>query len=185
METIEKKVADTILQGDISILEIENVKYHVGHPTIGTLILVSELVANYPAISDAPESMLIEVLRTARNSKLIGDVAAALILGAKRIKEHRTVYMKKYVPCCRFSYRKMRKVEVYKEVLEPIEEKDALAQMILLNCRSSIIRDIIQKRFNELEIADFFGITTSLCEANILAATKEVVTATEMIASGQ
>lgn len=183
METIEKKVAETILQGAISTIEIEGTKYHVAHPTVGTLILISELVANYPEINAAPESMLIEVLRTARNSKLIGDVAAALILGAKRIKEHRTIYMKTYVPCTRFSLRKMKKVEGYKEVLEPTEEKDALAQMILLNCRASVIRDIIQKRFDELEIADFFGITTSLSEANLLAATKEVET--KMIASGQ
>ena len=91
--------------------------------------------------------------------------------------------MKTYVPCTRFSFRKMKRIKIYKEVLEPIEEKDALAQMILLNCKSSVIRDIIQKRFDELEIADFFGITTSLSEANLLAATKEVET--KMIASGQ
>lgn len=183
MDSIEKKVAETILQGTISTLDIEGIKYHVAQPTIGTLILVSELVASYPEVDENPESMLIEVLRSARNSKLIGDVAAALILGAKRIREHRTVYMKTYVPCTRFSFRKMRRTEIYKEVLEPVEEKDALAQMILLNCKASVIRSIIQKRFDELEIADFFGITTSLSEANLLAATKEVEMKT--IASGQ
>lgn len=182
METIEKRVADVILQRSSTTLEVEGIEYAVAPPTIATLILISEIVANFPTVNEDTESITVEVLRVARDAKSIGDIAAALVLGAKRIREHRTVEIKTFAECTRFSFRKMHRVKVYREIVEEVEEKDALAELLLLNCPTSLIGDIIRQRFDDMGIADFFGITTSLSEANLLKATKEVVTQT--IASG-
>ena len=56
-----------------------------------------------------------------------------------------------------------------------VDKKAELTKIILENMRPSVLFDVVVKRLNTLEIKDFFGITTSLSEANILKPTKEVV----------
>ena len=48
--TIESRVAATILERTVGTLEIEGVKYDIAPPTIGTLILASEIVSFFPKV---------------------------------------------------------------------------------------------------------------------------------------
>ena len=55
-----------------------------------------------------------------------------------------------------------------------VDRKAELSKIILDNIRPSVMLNIIIRRLNDLEIGDFFGITTSLSEINLLKPTKEV-----------
>lgn len=178
MTTIESKVADAILQRSTNI-EIDGVQYCIAPPSAATLILVSEAVASIPVTIDgSTDNIVLEVLRTAKYCRVVGTIVAILILGAERVNERNLVELKRVILKKRFSWRKMRVTTTRVVKYEMMEEKDALAERILFNCRPSVIKDIIGQRLNDNEVSDFFGITTSLSEANILKATKEVVKTT-------
>lgn len=180
MATIESKVVDAILQRTTKEIEIDGVIYRVAQPTAATLMLASEAAAGVPttAFQADFEKMVTEVLRTAKDYRVIGTIAAILILGAERVNEKILVELKRVTLKRRFSWRKMRVVPVRIVKRDVVEEKDALAERILFNCRSSVLRDIVSTRFHDNEVADFFGITTSLSEINILKPTREVVETT-------
>lgn len=173
MESIEKKVVDTILQRASTSLEIEGQVYPIAPATPATLILVSELIAQMPEIQSEPENPLFETLRTARDCKVVGKIVATLILGAKRIKEGRTIKKEVETRSRRFSWRKMRYVtEVIKE-FEEVNELEYLSTLVLENCSSETLMRVINNRIIDMGWNDFFGLTTSLSVANLLS-TKEV-----------
>lgn len=178
METIEKKVADTILQRSCDSIEIDGNVYPIAPPTPATLILISELIAEMPDVRLDAENILFEVLNKAKNCKVLGKIAATLILGAKRVNEHRTVAVDKVVPKRVFSWKRFRFVKSYsKKTRLEVDELEHLASLILEGCSPKTLRELVAKRINTLEISDFFGLTTSLSEANLLKRTKEVATA--------
>lgn len=102
----------------------------------------------------------------AKDFKQLGDIVAVLILGAKGLTETvtRKVVKKRF-----FGLIKSEKEEII-----TIDRKAELSKLVLDNIRPSVMLNIIIRRLNDLEIGDFFGITTSLAEANILSPTKEV-----------
>lgn len=178
METIEKKVADAILQRSSDSLEIAGHVYPIAPPTPATLILVSEQIAEMPEVNLNAENLLFEVLNTARDCKPLGKIVATLILGAKRINEHRTVIANKIVPCRKFSWKRLRwETSGYRRVDFEVNELEYLSTLILEECTNKTLREVITKRLNKMQISDFFGLTTSLSEANLLKRTKEVETA--------
>lgn len=174
MESIEKKVTDAILQRASLTIEINGREYPIAPATPATLILVSELVAELPMIHRDVENILYETLRTARDCKVLGKIVATLIIGAKRIKEHHVIAIEQKKSYRYFSLRKLRFVEGVKKEMVEIEELDYLSTLILENCSPAVLSQIISKRILDMGIADFFGITTSLSEANLLKSTKEV-----------
>ena len=176
MDTIEKKVADSILQRSNDTLEIDGNVYPVAQPTPATLILISEQISFMPDMDIDSDNILFEVLAKSKDCKALGTIAATLILGAKRIKENRIITAKKPVDVRRFSWRKFRFVTVRKEKEFEVNELDHLSELILDNCTTQTIRELITKRLKNLQIGDFFGLTTSLSEANLLKRTKEVET---------
>ena len=97
--------------------------------------------------------------------KVLGQICAVLILGAKKVQEIREESQKHTHN--RFSFLK-RKTD------QP-NEFDALSCDILLNATSKEISELIQKRLIDLDLGDFFGVTTSLAEANLLKPTKREV----------
>lgn len=105
--------------------------------------------------------MLIEVLGKAKDMALIGKIAATLILGAKRIKERRYVYGKN------------RWFGVAKRTLEI----DYLSERILDEVTNETLVNLVSKRLGKMQIGDFFQLTASLSEANLLKRTKEAETA--------
>ncbi len=168
-QTIESRVAETILQRPTEPIEICGERYRIASPSLATLILVSEAVSFFPRIDPDPDSILTEVLRTAKDCRKIGEIAAILILGARGLTEKRTVTETRFFGLWR------RKKEL------TVNLKEELAEKLLLHCRPSVLASVIAGRLKEMEIADFFGITTFLNEVNLLRPTGEVV---ETTASG-
>lgn len=154
MQTTEQRAADTILQVP-EIIEIAGKKYKAPPPTTATLIRVSELIAKFPKINTNSEQQIIEyVLANAWKCGTIGKIAATLVLGETRSTREKNSFLYRI-----FNFRK---------------NADELAEIILTRKSPREINQIITTMLARLEIADFFALTTSLTEINILKATKEV-----------
>lgn len=171
METIEQKVASAILERPIGTLEIAGKVYEIAPPSVSTLILVSEIVSTLPVVKNVgKEQIVASVLHYAKDYGKLGDICAVLILGRKGLTEDReveTVRVEK-----RFFGLIRRTVRTTEKVV--IDRKAELAQILLDEVRPSVIFNVIIRRLKDMEIGDFFGITTSLSEANLLMPTVEV-----------
>lgn len=166
-QTIESKVAAAILEKPIATIELEGVKYNIAPPSISTLILVSEIVSTLPQVDDVPNDKIVySALHHAKDFKQLGDIVAVLILGAKGLTDTvtRKVVKKRFFGL----------IKSETEETVTIDRKADLAKIVLDNIRPSVMLNIIVRRLNDLEIGDFFGITTSLSETNLLKPTKEV-----------
>lgn len=164
--TIEQRVASAVLEKATDSIEIGGEVYPLGDPCMATLILVSELISTMPVVEKVPKEQIVySVLHHAKDFKGIGELCAVLILGAGHLTEEREIIEnKRFLGIFR---RKVRKKVV-------IDKKTALAREINLNLRPSVIFDCIIKRLQDMEVAHFFSIITSLSEANILKPTREV-----------
>lgn len=166
-QTIESRVAAAILEKPMAEIEIEGEVYKIAPPSIGTLILVSEIVASLPIVKKVePEKIVYSVLYNARFFRPLGDMAAVLILGAKGLKERRKRKIEK-----RYLFGLIR---IKKTITEEVSKREMLAKQILENVRPSVLFNLVIRRLEDMEISSFFGITTSLSEANLLKPTKEV-----------
>lgn len=166
-QTIESKVASAILERPIATIEIEGAKYDIAPPSVATLILLSEIASGLPTVEPVSKDKIVySVLRNAKKYRLLGDLLAVLILGAKGLTETTT---RKVVKSRLFGL-----IKTEKEETVTIDKKAELSKILLENVRPSILFNLIVKRLNEMEIGDFFGITTSLSEVNLLKPTKEV-----------
>ena len=151
-KTAEQQVAETILQSASETFTVAGKQYEVGKPSVGTVIMCSELISQMPEVRDVQaEHIVHETLRVAKDMKIVGRIAAVLMLGAKRVLEHRKVTV---------------------ESVE-IDETDYVAQNILLEYSSTELEQLITGRLYKLEIGSFFGITTSLADANVLKPTRK------------
>lgn len=166
-QTIESKVASAILERPVASIELEGVKYDVAPPSIATLILVSEIVSTLPEVKPVSgDKILYSVLHIAKDYRALGDIVAVLILGANGLTETTT---RKIVKSRFFG---LKKVEIEEPVT--VDKKAELAKIILENMRPSVMLNVIVRRLQDLEVGDFFGITTSLAGINLLQPTKEV-----------
>ena len=166
--TIESRVAATILERTVGTLEIEGVTYTIAPPTIGTLILASEIVSFFPKIDDVDDKQRIFMaLFKAKDFKMLADLAAVLILGSKRMTEEREVTVEK-----RHLFGLIKRKH---RVKQTVDLRAELAKKILDNVRPSVLFEVIVKRLRDNEIMTFFAITTSLNAANILKPTKAEV----------
>ena len=166
-QTIESKVAAAILEKPVASIELEGKTYDIAPPSIATLILVSEIVSGLPEVEPVSKDKIVYwVLQNAKNYRALGDFVAVLILGAKGLTETTT---RKVVKKRWFG---LVKVEI--EETATIDRKAELSRIILENVRPSVLFNIVIRRLNDLEVGDFFGITTSLAEVNLLKPTKEV-----------
>ena len=163
--TIESRVAATILERTVGELEIEGKTYRIAPPTLGTLVLASEIVSYFPKVEDVKdEQRVFKALFTAKDFKRLAELGAVLILGAKHQYEQREQkIVKRYL----FGLIKRKKT-----VTVEVDVRAELAQKILDNVRPSVLFKVIIQRLRDNEIMTFFAITTSLNEANILKPTK-------------
>lgn len=166
-KTLEQQVADTILQRRTTSLEIGGHVYDIPAPTPATIMMVSEEAAKMPQISKNPKSIFNETLRTARHCGAVGRIAAILVLGAKRIRENRRVVVAERR---RWSWRKLRLTTER----ETVGELDFVAGRIMEDITPATLNEAVTRRLMEMQLGDFFGLTTSLSEINTLAATREV-----------
>jgi hypothetical protein len=161
--TIEQKVASAILEKPIGKIEIDGRVYNIAPPSTATLILISEIISTLPIVEKVPkDQILYSVLHNAKYFKALGEMAAILILGANHLVEEREIPQPRILGIIP---RKPKKVLV--------DAKAELAEK-LMYIRPSILNDCILNRLQDMEVVDFFVITTSLSEANILKPTKEV-----------
>ena len=173
-KTLEQQVVDTILQGKTTSLEIDGRTYEIPAPTPATIMLVSEETSKMPLINKETKSIFLETLRTARDCKAIGRIAVILVLGAKRIRENHQVVISETK---KWSWRHFR----FTNHQETMSELDFVAMRIMEDITPATLNETITKRLMEMQLGDFFGLTTSLSEINTLARTKEV----EQTAPGQ
>lgn len=161
--TIEQKVASAILEKPIGRIEIDGREYNIAPPSTATLILISEIISTLPIVEKVPkDQILYSVLHNAKYFKALGEMAAILILGANHLVEEREIPQSRILG---IFPRKPKKVLV--------DTKSELAEK-LMYIRPSVLNDCIISRLEDMEVVDFFVITTSLSEANILKPTKEV-----------
>lgn len=156
-KTTEQQVADAILQRSDEV-EIAGKTYKVAPPTTATLILVSEQASRLPAMPKPadPNQLIQSVLANARHYRALGDIAATLILGAKRIMEAKSEDKRKPA----FAFWRKRKPAT--------DERAELSRDILQSLSPSQLADLIVGRLATMEISSFFAITTSLAAANII-----------------
>lgn len=158
---IEKKIADTILQEPQEV-EVGGVKYTVAPPTTATLIRISELVSEMPHVKPTSKNILYEVLSVAKDCRVIGDIIAVLILGEKNRTEKREVAKYNFLGMsfCKRDVVVNRQAELAEELLNNMSPKqlNTLAIQLLMS----------------MEISDFFGLSTSLIEVNLIRPTREV-----------
>ena len=81
-KTIEQTVAETILEQPFEV-KVGEKSYQVASASTATLILVSEAISQLPHIALDTEKVVEETLSVAKDCRILGDIAAILILGAK------------------------------------------------------------------------------------------------------
>lgn len=173
---IERKAADTILQNNLGSITIEGIEYEIEPPTTATLIMVSALIGELPDIEVDPEGkdFIAVVLGAARESESLGQIAATLVLGAKRIKEHPLTTIDIYEIKKRWSWRKFRKQSRAEKKPVQVYERDYLAEKILTGMTAKELHEFVGDILTEAHLADFFVLTTSLKEKSLLTPKREV-----------
>lgn len=193
-ENIESKVAKSILQQTEEITIGDEVM-SVAPPSTATLILVSEETAKLPQLKLDSKNMASEVIYVAKDCRVLGDIVAILILGAKGLTK--TIIISETVE------RNVEKIvydeylfglikrpktmtETITEIIDKkviVDQKAELARKLLEDIPPRELHGLTGRLLNTLQISDFFGFTTSLIEINLLRQTREVVK--ETTASGQ
>lgn len=178
--TIEQKAASAILELPIAKVTLGGDTYEVAPPSTATLIMVSSLISELPEVSpDTTDSeVLPTILGIAKDSGVLGRIAATLILGARRIKEHPMTTVEAWVTARKWSWRHFRKVEKDSTVSTAVFERDHLAGIILEEMTPAGLHDFLMTVLTEAHLADFFVLTTSLQTKNLLKARREVETTT-------
>lgn len=158
-QTIEQKAGATLTQRPVPVF-IGKRTYMAPPPTVATIILVAELIAELPEHEPAAEeNILFTTLALAKDARPLGTIAAVLVLGFKR-------------------YTKAQQAQGLPALILRKDRK--LADYILTNSRPAQLSELITKIMRQMEISDFFALTTSLGDINLLRRTKEkeVVTPT-------
>lgn len=166
-KTLEEKVANTILQQATKV-KIGDKEYNAAPPSIATLILVSEAVSHFPQFALDKDKIAHECLMVAKDCQKLGEIAAILVLGARNITETVTTQETHKEPCFWGLFSRTVKVSVTKEV----DRKKELAKEILENLTPSQVHNLIAACLSQMELGDFFALTTFLTEINLMRQTK-------------
>lgn len=173
--TLEEKVAQTLLQQDTQI-QVGDHTYTIAPPSVATLILASEAISHLPAHQLNPDRAVEETLHVAKDCRALGEVVATLILGAKQVNELVEI---------RHTTRQRRLWGLFHTTKTSVtmeSRKEHLSRELLENVSPRQLHNIIAQVLSQMQVADFFGITTFLTEINLLRPTKVETAPT---ASGQ
>jgi hypothetical protein len=154
-KTAEQQVSETILQAPEEVI-IDGERYTVSPPSTGTLILASEAISKLPVVSLSSENVLNDSLYIAKDCRILGDIVAILILGAKRLTE--TVTTKHLFGLVKH--------------IQKIDNKAILAEKILNELSPHELNDLLAKLLIKTDVAFFFATIISLIEVNLTKATK-------------
>lgn len=174
-KSIEEQVARTILQQPEEI-KVGDKSYQVAPPSIATLILVSEAVSRLPHQHLDDKKVMVETLAIAKDCRALGDVAAILILGAKNINQPIKREQKPRKSLLQRIFGKHQPEEIIET------RKEALARELLEEISPRDLHNIVAQLLLQMEVGDFFGLTTFLTEVNLMRQTKVETAPT---ASGQ
>lgn len=170
---IERAVASAILERKAASIVVDGRRYAVAPPTLGTIILVSELASRVPVVDVAAEdkegSMYLgKVLAAGGAAGVLAEIAATLILGAKAIKTQAEARGEARGPFRRCLDRVLGR--------EPqgVNDLAALTRLIEDNVAPAALADIVNTRLVDLQLGDFFGLTISLQGANRIKPTREM-----------
>ena len=154
-KTVEKKVADAVLQRDITI-SAGGREYVVPAPTLATLVLVSEKIADLPELDGG--TLTTSVLGNARYGRLFAEVLAIYILGAKRLQEdEKRAHCGLLGAILRNSHK---------------SEKDALTDEIATFHTPGDVNSLLTQLLNATDFQDFFDVSTFLRETSLTKPTK-------------
>lgn len=162
-KTIEQMVAETVLEKPLEI-KVGEKAYQVAPASTATLILVSEAISQLPHIALDTEKVVEETLSVAKDCRVIGDIAAILILGSKNITEKKKVPQIKEKRYLCGLIRRPYTVEIETTV----DKKAELARELLEEVSPRELNLIVSQILSRMQIADFFGLTTFLTELNLL-----------------
>lgn len=165
--TIERKVADTILQKEFEV-SVGGKTYKAAPASTATLILASEAVSRLPHVSLNAEKVVEESLSVAKECRSLGEIAAILILGAKGLTE--TVKVRQTVKKHRL-WGLIRWTEDV-ETEKVIDRKAELAERLLEDLSPRSLNLLVAQLLQKMELGDFFGLTTFLIEVNLMRPTK-------------
>lgn len=166
-KTIESKVADAILQQPIQVTAGGEV-YNVAPPSVATLILASEAAARMPQMKLDKDRIIEDTLAVARYCRPIGEFAAVLILGAKGLKGTREVeerMPRRVLGFIRCGHRTVARAVEY-------DAKAELAERLLEDLSPKELYQLIARMLQQMQVGDFFGVTTFLTEINLIRPTK-------------
>ena len=171
--SIEKQTADAVLGSGTTTISINGKEYELGKPTVATMIMAAQYVAELPEFSVHADSaqIVLSVMKHAGQMKALGKVLSVLILGAERVLERRRValYQAPQKSLKSLVNRLLGKKTTMLEV-------DYLAEQILISMSPVEMAGYISGRLIALDINGFFVLTTSLKrEGNILAPTRSEV----------
>ena len=158
-KTIEHKVAQAVLQQPTQVI-VGDRTFNVAPPTIKTLVLASATISQLPQVNLDEKRIVEESLFIAKDCAILGDVAAILILGAKGLKETATRRRKGFLGLLGFKHKVI------------IDRQAELADFIIENLSPKQIREVLMKIIHQLQLGDFFGLTTFLIDLNLLRPTK-------------
>ena len=160
-KTIEQQVAEAVLQKPREVT-INDRTFTVAPPSVATLILVSEAISLLPQVQLDKKRIVEEVLFVAKDCRVLGDIAATLILGSKGLTETVTRRRKRFFGL--FS----------RTVTETIDRRAELSRWLLDELDSTRLNKLVFELLKDFNLGDFFGTTTFLIEINLLRPTKVV-----------
>lgn len=166
--TIEQRVGEAVLQKPKEVV-IGDRTFTVAPPSTATLLLVSEGISLLPQVSLNKDKIVEEVLFVAKDCRVLGDIAATLILGSKHLTEAVSVEKKRFFGLFKHTTSKT------------IDRKAELAEWLLAELSPTQLYKLFFDLIKDFQLGDFFGLTTFLIEINLLRPTKVV----ETTASGQ
>lgn len=167
MNTIENKVAREILEQPDSI-KIGEKSYDFYPPSTATLILASQTISQLPAIKLDADDIASESLSVAKDCKVIGDIIAILLLGAKHLTEEKQTTRTKQIRLLGGLIKWNKEI---KEI-ETIDRKAELSKKLLEDLTPRDLQALASQLLSRMQIADFFALTTFLTEVNLLRQTK-------------
>lgn len=173
-KTLEEKTAEAILQKAADI-KIGEKTYKAAPPSIATLILVSEAVSRLPHRKLDKKLMVQEALAVGKDGSVLCEIAAILVLGARHINDPVND------PQTR-SNNPLRRLFRHRGKAHALTQKEYLTRLIAETYSVGELQNLIAMLLGQMDLGDFFALTTFLTEVNLLRQTK---VETETTAFGQ
>lgn len=147
MQTVERKLADTILEKEF-IIKVGNREYNFRIPTLATMFEISALISEGSGIKiDLEEDVLNQVLLKSKDCKNLPKIMATMIMGVRHPDERDKKYKKEF---------------------------NDLTDYILYNITPTEWFDIFEKCLAKTEVGPFARVMHFLSENRITKSTKTI-----------